>query len=161
MMRSTLLGVTVEQTVPRRLESVMPLVGDSLASAPPYFGLWRIVDKSRETMLLESRALLPGPYFRNTIAVRLGEQGGKTRFIAVVDLRGLLAWLYVVHWLPAVALYLVQSLWTRLFNPELVGLMQSWVMAILVVWPAILFLILRARWRERLAAYAHNLVFHS
>ena len=153
------INVRVEQVIPKRREVIASVIGNAIASLPPFQNLPKIIDRSGERIQFETLGVIPGRWFRSTGSLQLEEEGIRTRVTARMNLTGLLLLTYAWHWLGALVLWLIQGLWATLIDPELVGPVQDWVVVALLVWPGLLFLVLRRRARLRLKTYVNNLVF--
>ncbi len=158
---SSFLHVRVDQVVSKRKEPLSGAIGNAFASVLPFQNIPQMLDRSGDEIRFRSVPLMPGRFFTNSGSIRFHEEGVKTRLELRMNLSGLLAFVYAVHWLPALALWLLQSLWAALFDPELSGLMHHWLAPILLVWPFFLYLLLRRRIVQRMRAFMHNLVFHT
>ncbi len=160
-MKLPLLHIQVEQVIRLRHEKVAAAVGNSFALSPPFGGPVWILDRSRNALRFQTSDVLPGPLFRQAGELELIEQGVKTRVRFSMDLTGLLVLCYSLHLIPAFLLWMVQGIWARLIDPGIIGLVQYWMLLLLLFWPAALYLILRLRMKQRIKTFVHNLVFYS
>ena len=155
------LTLTVEKTIPKRKEVIVRVIGNAFVSIPPFQNLPVILDKSADAIVFESVSVLPSKWFKTTGKLALIEEGVQTRAVMSLKLTGLLLLTYFILWVPAIGLWMVQGLWARWINPDLVALIQDWVLFLLFISPALMFLGLRRRIRLRMEAYVNNLVFYT
>lgn len=156
-----LLNIHEEQLVAKRKEAIVSLIGNSFATTTPFAGVPKIVDKTNDALIFHSVGVLPEPWFGITGKLEMEDEGVKTRVKLSMNLLGLLLWSYAFHWLPAVFLWAIHGLWATLINPSVVSLVQDWVLFTLLIWPGLLFLVLRRRIRVRMRTYLHNLIYCS
>jgi hypothetical protein len=156
------LQIRISQVIPKRREALIGVIGNAFSSAPPFQNLPVIDDKSGERIVFHFNGLLPGKLFWTTGALDFTDDGLKTRVLISMNVTGLLASVYAQSWIVLLGLWLIESSWTSLFSSSLSSpLVQSWVVMLFVIWPLALFWILRRRLKQRMAAYLHNLVFHT
>lgn len=155
----SLLRIELKQRLPKRRERVMEILGNALASALPFASLAYILEKTSESVHFRTVNIFPTFWFSSRGKIELEEDGMHTLLRLRMDLTGLLFLCYAAHWIPAIVLYVLESLWLSLFSPEGVSLFQGWTTAVLLVWPFLLFLGARRLFLFRFRAFLHNLVY--
>ncbi len=161
MSNFSFLSIKYEKVVAKRKLVTANIIGRSFANTLPFLNNIRILDSTEDKITFHSLNIIPIASMLTKGEIEFIEEGVKTRVKVSMSLAGKLAMIYLLHWIPALILYLIQGVWATLINPEMIELMQGWVLFALLLWPLLVFWFVKKRINLRLEAYLHNLMFYS